>query len=60
MVGWLLVFSWSNAVWFERFSDVDMLNMLRQIEFEVALGCDVAEACRKVGISDATYYTWRK
>ena len=26
----------------------------------MAAGGDVAKACRMAGISDATYYTWRK
>ena len=44
----------------KRFSDEDVLGLLRQIEVELSNGSDVASACRKVGISDATYYTWRK
>lgn len=39
----------------KRFSDEDVLNLLRQIEVELSSGSDVASACRKVGISDATY-----
>jgi len=34
--------------------------LLREIEVQLASGSDVATACRAVGISDATYYTWRK
>ena len=30
------------------------------MEVELAAGADVATACRSAGISDATYYTWRK
>ena len=26
----------------------------------MAVGADVAKACRTAGISDATYYAWRK
>ena len=44
----------------KRFSDEDVLNLLRQIEVELSGGSDVSSACRKFGISDATYYTWRK
>jgi transposase-like protein len=44
----------------KRFSEEDVLNLLRQIEVELSGDCDVARACRKVGISDANYYTWRK
>jgi len=44
----------------KRYSDEDILNLLRQIEVELSGGSDVPSACRKAGISDATYYTWRK
>ncbi len=44
----------------KRFSDEDILRLLRLIEVELSGGSDVASACRKVGISDATYYTWRR
>ncbi len=44
----------------KRYSDEDILNLLRQIELELAAGSDVGSACRKVGVSDATYYNWRK
>ena len=44
----------------KRFSDEDILNLLRQIELSLASGGDVQTACRSAGISDATYYTWRK
>ena len=36
----------------KRHSDEDVLKL--------AAGNDVASACRSVGISDATYYNWRK
>jgi len=44
----------------KRYSDEDILNLLRQIELDLNAGRDVGSACRKAGISDATYYTWRK
>ncbi len=37
-----------------------MLRVLREIEVSRADGLDVASACRKPGVSDATCYTWRK
>ena len=43
----------------KRFADEDILNLLRQIELEVAPGGDVGSACRNAGISDATYNAWR-
>jgi len=44
----------------KRYSDEDILKLLREIELNLASGNDVASACRSVGISDATYYNWRK
>ena len=44
----------------KRHSDEDILKLLREIELKLANGSDVASACRGVGISDATYYNWRK
>ena len=44
----------------KRHSDEDVLKLLRQIEPKLTAGDDVASACPSVGISDATYYNWRK
>ncbi|MGI9570895.1 MAG: transposase, partial [Desulfobulbia bacterium] len=44
----------------KRFSDEDILNLLRQIELSLASGSDIQTACRSAGVSDATYYKWRK
>lgn len=39
-----------------RFSEQQIAFILRQAEE----GTSVAEVCRKAGISEATYYVWRK
>lgn len=39
-----------------KFSDAQIAFILRQAEE----GTPVAEVCRKAGISDATFYNWRK
>ena len=44
----------------KRFSQEDILNLLRKIELSLASGSDVATVCRSAGVSDATYYAWRK
>lgn len=44
----------------KRYSDEDWLKLLREIELQLAAGSDIATSCRSAGISDATYYTWRK
>ncbi len=38
-----------------RFSEEQIINVLK----EQQAGIPVAELCRKHGISDATFYTWR-
>jgi putative transposase len=44
----------------KRYCDEDILKLLREIELHRASGSDVLTACRAVGVSDATYYNWRK
>ena len=44
----------------KRFPVEDILGVLRQIELELASGGTVEAAIRTAGISDATYYKWRK
>ena len=44
----------------KRYSDEDVLRLLREIELSLADVLDVVSACRKAGVSDATYYNWRK
>jgi putative transposase len=44
----------------KRYSDEDILKLLREIELRLAEGSDVQSACRGVGVSDATYYNWRR
>ena len=40
----------------KRYSDEDVLNLLRQIELSLASGSSIEMAYRSAGISDATYY----
>ena len=44
----------------KRYSDEDILKLLREIEVKLSTGSDVQSACRGVGTSDATSYNWRK
>ncbi len=44
----------------KRFSDEDVLKLLREIELKLADGTDVRTACRSVGVSDATCCNWRR
>jgi len=44
----------------KRHSDDYILKLLREIEVKLSNRSDVQSAGRSVGISDATYYIWRK
>lgn len=44
----------------KRYLDEDILKLLREIEVHLHDGMDVISACRKAGVSDKTYYGWRK
>ena len=44
----------------KRYSDEDAMKILREIEIHLHDVLDVVSACRKAGISDKTYYYWRK
>jgi transposase-like protein len=33
---------------------------LREVEIHQGKGLDISSACRQVGITDVTYYRWRK
>jgi putative transposase len=44
----------------KRYSDEDILKLLREIEIHIYGGMDVVSACRKAGVSDKTYYSWQK
>ena len=44
----------------KRYSDEDVLKLLREIDVHLHDGLDVLSACRKAGISDKSYYYWRK
>ena len=44
----------------KRFSDEDVIRLLRQREVETDTGVSVVNVCRSARVSDATYYGWRK
>ena len=39
----------------KRYSEEDILKLLREIEVHIHGGTDVVSACRKAGVSDKTY-----
>ena len=44
----------------KRYNEEDILRLLREIEVHLRGGMDVLSACCTAGISDKTYYGWRK
>ena len=43
-----------------RFSAEQIIMKLREVEMHHGKGLSVSQACRDAGISDQTYYKWRK
>ena len=38
----------------------EIIGKLREVEIVLAQGASMAEACRGIGVSEQTYYRWRK
>ena len=43
-----------------RYQPEQVVNLLRKMEVEIANGKTTAQAAREVGITEQTYYRWRK
>lgn len=44
----------------KRFKPEEIILKLREVEIQQGKGLDINAACRQAGITDATYYRWRK
>lgn len=44
----------------KRFTSEQIITMLREAEVHLNQDSTVGEVCRKLGISEQTYYRWRK
>jgi len=44
----------------KRFKAEQIVVMLREAEIQLAKGLDIVEVCRTLGISEQSYYRWRK
>jgi len=44
----------------KRYSSEQIIRILRKADVLIGQGKGVAEMCREVGVSDVTYYKWRK
>jgi len=43
-----------------RFSPEQIITHLRQVEILIAQGKTASEACRQIGVTEQTYYRWRR
>jgi len=44
----------------KRYKAEEIVMKLREIELFINQGMDIVQACRQAGISDQSYYRWRK
>jgi putative transposase len=44
----------------KRYSAEEIVNKLRQADVELAKGQTIAAVCKLIGITDQTYFRWRK
>jgi transposase-like protein len=44
----------------KRFTAEQIISKLREVEVEIARGVSVGQAVRKIGVTEQTYYRWRK
>ncbi len=44
----------------KKFKAEQIVVMLREAEIQMSKGLDTTEVCRNLGISEQTYYRWRK
>jgi transposase-like protein len=44
----------------KRYTAEEIIGQLRTIEIELGRGLGVVDACRKLGITEQTYYCWKK
>ena len=44
----------------KRYKPEEIILKLREVEIHQGKGMDILAACKQVGITDATYYRWRK
>jgi len=44
----------------KRFTPEQIIGMLREVEVRLSQGENVKSICRSLGITDQTYYRWRK
>lgn len=44
----------------KRHTAEEIVNKLRQADVELSKGASIANACKQIGVTDQTYYRWRR
>ena len=44
----------------KRHTAEEIVNKLRQADVELSKGASVAQACKAIGVTEQTYYRWRR
>lgn len=44
----------------KRFSAEEIVNELRQADVLISQGQTISQVCKQIGVTDQTYYRWRK
>ena len=44
----------------KRFTMEQIIGLLREVDVKISQGKNVGQICREIGISEQTYYRWRK
>ena len=44
----------------KRYSAEEIVNRLREAEVLIAKGTTIAQVCKQIGVTDQTYYKWRR
>jgi len=44
----------------KRHTAEEIVNKLRQADVELSKGSSIANACKQIGVTDQTYYRWRR
>jgi len=44
----------------KRHTAEEIVNKHREADVEIAQGASIVQACRKIGVTDQTYYRWRR
>ncbi len=44
----------------QRYTAEEIINKLREVEVLLSKGQSTDEACRQIGVTEQTYYRWRK